>query len=525
MAEPNEVRDTSDCSSDHEDTKSVANKQRQGGYRYRLTCSLPDESDDLFCKICRLLSRNPQLSTDCCGNTLCKSCIDNLSKTESVTSVCPTCCSSEFSVVQNKQIDRAVRSLHVYCENEKEECKWQGEIYNIDAHLNCCQYKRVECENSGCDATVQRQHLKSHVEADCPYRNVNCQYCGQREKLCFIKNEHTKECQNFPVPCPNGCVIGTVARQELNKHVRLNCSLEMIECEYYDVGCKMMIARRDIEDHCRENVEQHLCMVKCDLARTEKDLEQAQEDVAIAEKKMNKIHTDLKKLEELINDTKTQEQENIKRLEMQLYNSVCQLHKNCNPWMLKLNALAAMSTVGKQVVPVVLKITNFSKIKREKMDWDSGFFYSHNTECKMCLSVHSGVNCGTKNAYLSIQLSLMYDDPELLIKGTIKLLNQISDQEHHCIAVDCCNFTNNATVDFMVLSEWKNSCFISYNSLNAVSNTCSFVKDDCLFFEVCMTVHSANEKSQLSTSSLFSDDRKGTCANDLGNLFSSPKVS
>lgn len=290
------------------------------------------------------------------------------------------------------------------------------------------------------------------------------------------------------------------------------------------MGCEVMMERRDIEDHCRKNVERHLSMVKRDLTETEKDLKKAQKDAEIAQKKMNKIHTDLKKLEELINDTKTQEQENIKRLEIQFYNSMCQLHKNCNPWMLKLNALAAMGTSGKQIVPVVLKIRNFSKIKKEKKDWDSDYFYSHDTECKMCLSVRSGNNCGTKNAYLSVQLSLMCADPELSVKGTIKLLNQIGDQEHHCVTVDCCDFTN-SVAECMVLSEWKSPSFISHNSLNEVSNTRNFVKDDCLFFEVHVTVHSANKKSsQLSSSSLFSDDRKGTCANSLGNLFSSPKV-
>ena len=173
------MRDASDCSS--ADTKSVGQNKTEklGGYDYRLACSLPDGSDDLFCKICHSLSRNPQLS-NCCGGTFCKSCIDNLSKSdhESLTITCPVCCSSEFSLGRNKQIDRAVRSLRVYCTNEQEGCKWEGEIYDIVAHVDYCQYENVECENNGCDSTVQRQYLKSHMETDCPYHNVKCQYCG-----------------------------------------------------------------------------------------------------------------------------------------------------------------------------------------------------------------------------------------------------------------------------------------------------------------------------------------------------------
>ena len=511
------MRDANDCSS--ADTKSVGQNKTEklGGYDYRLVCSLPDGSDDLFCKICHSLSRNPQLS-NCCGGTFCKSCIDDLSKSdhEFLTITCPACCSSEFSLGRNKQIDRAIRSLRVYCTNEQEGCKWEGEIYDIVAHVDYCQYENVECENNGCDSTVQRQHLKSHMDADCPYRDVKCQYCYLGGKHWFIENEHKEECQNFPLPCPNGCEIEGVARQDVNKHRSLDCPLEMIKCEYYDMGCERKVARRDIKDHSRENVEQHLSMVKCELASTEKQLVQAQEDAAIVEKTLDRAHADLKKLEQWVSDAQTQEQENVKRLEIQIYKSICQLHKNCNPWMLKLNALAAIAASGEQVVPVVLKVTNFSKIKREKKGWDSGDFYSHNEECKMRLSVHPGINCNAKDAYLSVQLSLMCNDSKLSVQGTIKLLNQTGDQEHHCVIVDSCDFTN-----AWVFSEWKDSFFISHSSLNAVSNTCNFVKDDCLFFEVCVTVQSTNMKPQLSSSSLFSDSREGTGTKDI---FSSPRV-
>ena len=70
------------------------------------------------------------------------------------------------------------------------------------------------------------------------------------------------------------------------------------------------------------------------------------------------------------NDIENQNQEGIKRLEIELYKSIDQLHKSCNSWTLKLDALAKLNTTEEQVVPVVLKLTNFAKLKKEKK-WNS----------------------------------------------------------------------------------------------------------------------------------------------------------
>ena len=469
-----------------------------GGYDYHfVNVDLLLEGSDLLCKICRLPSRNPHLSS-CCGHTFCKGCIENLQEAKYITKICPVCRDSEFPVVQNKQIDRAVRGIRVYCTNEKEGCKWQGEINNIFEHLNCCQYEGVTCENNDCEISVQRQFLSSHMEQDCLYRDVDCQHCHIIGKHWFIENKHKDECPHYPLPCPNGCEVGTIFRQDLNRHRQL-CPLEMIMCEYYDMGCQDKIARKCIEDHNRKNDYKHLQMVKCELTNTKKDLQQAQEIAMNAIKKVNELQL---KFQEKITYVETREQENISNLEMQLYNSICQLHKNCNPWTLKLNALSAMSTTGEQVVPVIVKLANFSKMKREKEWWNSNYFYSHDKESKMYLSVYAGENADRKDtsSHLSVHLFLVHEDSETPLKGNIKLLNQNGDQEHYCVSLDCFD-TSAAKSEWMIFSEWKNPAFISHSGLSAVSNTCNFIKNDCLFFEVYVRLH-ATEKSHLSFSLL-----------------------
>ena len=370
------------------DANHVDEIDKFGGYAFHFVQDpLPDELSNLLCKICHLPSKDPHQS-ECCGHTFCKSCAYNSKKSAACSNACPICRQSEFMLFPNKQIDRRVKKLHVYCINENDGCQWKGEISNT-------------------------------------------------------------------------------ARQDLDKH-RETCQFEMIKCEYHDLGCKGKIARKDIGDHGRENVREHLHMLRRKLARTKNELERVQKNSAVLKKKLLGMQ---KKTEELINDAKAaQGQENIKRLEIQLYNSLCQLHKGYNAWTLKLNALAAMSTSGEQVVPVVLKLTNFSKMKRDEW-WYSDYFYSLNKESKMYLSVsiHAGDRPSRKYTctYLSVQLSTVCSTSGLPLKWNIKLLNQISDQgQHYSVTVD----TNTG--------EWKITHFISHSDLS------NFLRNDCLFFEV-----------------------------------------
>ena len=472
--------------------------KQYGGYdEYHFIASLLDGSD-LVCKVCHLPSRNPHLSS-CCGHTFCKSCIDNVKETTTITNACPMCRDSEFPVVQNKQIDRAVRSLRVYCTNEKEGCKWQGEINDIAKHLTCCEYEGVTCENEGCKDIVQRQLLGNHMKLDCLYRDVDCFHCHLTGKHCgFIEGTHKDECLKFPLPCPNGCEVGTVTRGDLDKHREI-CSLEMITCEYHDMGCKAKFARKDIQDHNRENVEEHLCMVKCELASTKKDLVQAHKDAVTANKRLVELE---KKFQEKIDDIVTQGQENIKRLEAQLYNSICQLHKTANPWTLKLDSLAAMSASDDQVVPVVLKMTDFNKLKKEKVWWSSNHFYSYNKECKLSLLVCPAGSTEGESTYLSVcsTLSNYDDDKELPFRGTIILLNQNTNQKHHEVTMDCTVRKNKWVI-------FKEPLFIAHSNLNAVHG---FLKNDSLFFEVHMEMHATEAFEELQQSRVIHSNEEPT---------------
>ena len=230
---------------------------QSGGYDYEFVHT---PADNLICKICHCPSKEPHLSA-CCGHTFCKSCLDAASCSTAVTNACPMCRSEEFKTIPNKQVDRTIRCLTVYCSNKKKGCQWQGEVNAITNHLNSrdgCQFQDISCPND-CGVAYQRQKLTNHIEVECPRRKINCRYCHDKVEHRFIESQHKDECPKFPLPCPNKCEVETIARDGVDEHVSI-CPLQQIQCKYYIIGCAATIARKDQEQHNKEMMEQHLSL-------------------------------------------------------------------------------------------------------------------------------------------------------------------------------------------------------------------------------------------------------------------------
>ena len=56
------------------------------------------------------------------------------------------------------QIHRSIKCLDVYCENEKNGCKWIGQVEAIEKHLKECSYNSIPCEYQiiGCKTRIPR---------------------------------------------------------------------------------------------------------------------------------------------------------------------------------------------------------------------------------------------------------------------------------------------------------------------------------------------------------------------------------
>ena len=94
--------------------------EQTGGYDYEF---VEAPSDDLICTICQCPSKEPHLSA-CCGYTFCKSCIEATKRAKSISSACPICRNKDFgkNPFFNKQADRIIKNLYVYCSNKEKGC-------------------------------------------------------------------------------------------------------------------------------------------------------------------------------------------------------------------------------------------------------------------------------------------------------------------------------------------------------------------------------------------------------------------
>ena len=441
-----------------------------GGYEYDFVDSL---KDPLICKICHLPSRDPYLSV-CCGHLFCKYCLENLRNSPAISNVCPMCRNEEFITFPNKAVDREIKSLHVYCTNRVMGCEWQWELNDINNHLGNstgCQFEEVKCSNE-CGKMMQRKYLTSHVETKCSRRKVNCHYCNDTGEHQFIEGQHKEECPKLPLPCPNKCEIGSVPREDMEAH-RKECLLEMIQCEYYSVGCEVRMARKDQEKHKKENMEEHLMKTTLVLTNTKQNLTDTNYQLSIA---LQRIST----LETLVDKTVTRKRKKV--IESSL------------GWSEKLATMAMRSSSGDQVCPVILKMSNYNEMKANDDMWCSDSFYTKDKGYKMCVGVEA-VGCDSKGTHLSSGLVLMKgphdDNLSWPLRDTfeIKLLNQISDSQHRSLTVNY-EDTPHEHSGRVTCTEGDeviglgDSKFISNEDLYKITSTRQYLKDDCLFFQI-----------------------------------------
>ena len=257
-----------------------------GGYRYEFV----EEPPEYFCcNLCHLPSRDPYLS-DCCGNLFCYTCLQEKAKSQ-YGAVCPNpkCPSPRsFKTFKNKQVERTVKELKMYCINKNKGCGWHDKMGEIFLHLaRNCQFEEIECSNQ-CGQTVQRQHFAHHVHGECQYRNVRCQYCRSEGPQCFIMDQHKEACPKLPVSCPNSCKIPGLLQEDLASHRKV-CPLEMVQCEFFTEGCTEKIARQHQLRHNKENVEKHLTLTKSELAKARRREGNVQNLAAVRQEFVHKL--------------------------------------------------------------------------------------------------------------------------------------------------------------------------------------------------------------------------------------------
>ena len=238
---------------------------------------LPPEVFQSSCPICLMILREPYQVT-CCGNSFCRACIQKI-KTKN--KPCPTCNKENFSNFPNLGLQRPLYGFKVYCSNKDEGCDWQGELGQLDKHLNLnpdkdeqeigCAYTRVKCLH--CSELYQRCSIKYHKTSECLLRPFSCEMCNEfKSTYDDVTKNHAPSCKCRPVECPNRCG-NTLQHQELEEHLSSVCPLSMVECEFSHAGCDVKMHRKDLPSHLSESVVTHMSLLARENERQSSQIE------------------------------------------------------------------------------------------------------------------------------------------------------------------------------------------------------------------------------------------------------------
>ena len=417
--------------------------------------------EGLECPICKDLLEEPQQTTPC-GHLYCKKCLVALVRTDALVKkgtmyehpvecpVCRTLCSGWF---EDKNVDRSVKNIEIFCPNRS--CEWKGSLCRLDDHKagrGCegCQYEPVSC-TLGCGEEVIRKDLENHKQNTCASRPLNCEYCqwlGTHKNI----NNHYSECQKYPIPCPNNCGKKNIPVQEVEGHLQ-ECPEQVIKCSYSDLGCKDVFKRRTSENHGENSKDAHIQLLRSRVTLLTQVVVQLLQD----------------------KDKPTSSSASSQTSTLPLVS---------HPWLENTKLFPSM--------PWIIRFDQFSKKKTQPgVKWTSDPFFTSPTGFKLCLLVFAGGDGKLGKGHVSVFTELQRGPNDDILSWpfdkTVKvtLLNQLEDWCHYSIQTSfkLANLESTQIKPRAVSALGYGQPKFIGQDMEATQN-CQFLRDDCLFFKI-----------------------------------------
>lgn len=135
------------------------------------------------------------------------------------------------------------------------DCKMSGIARSkLASHLSTeCPLGVVACVISGCAERICRKDVQTH-EADCPHREVKCQFCDQALPYFKLTDHHAADCERVLVNCSHNCGCDPMERRNLPSHEEV-CPTYPVTCMFQ--GCSVKVERRALEAHMQESMALH----------------------------------------------------------------------------------------------------------------------------------------------------------------------------------------------------------------------------------------------------------------------------
>ena len=348
---------------------------------------------------------------------------------------------------------RDIKALKVKCDNFERNCHWEGTVGTLEAHVITCKFTLLPCPKECKDNTnkikhLMRKNLNKHLKNKCPNRDHKCELCGEKGTYAHITQVHDGICKQKILPCPNKCTK-TMPRQDIEKHVELECEYTVIACKFKNIGCTTEMKRGDMEAH-EQDDSLHLSKALNAVVKLQDSNTQLQDSMTVLQDSMTVLRV-----------SNTELREKASKLEN---------------------------------TTITFKLAKFE----EKKDIDKVFispsFYTSPGGYHMVIRVDTNGNGTGKGTHVSVYFPILKgkNDTELrwpfVGKVTFTLLNQLEDNNHETKILSL-NAGDNAMAHGPHGTAWGVSQFISHSELphDPVKNT-QYLKDNTLYFRVSVEV-------------------------------------
>ena len=362
-------------------------QSNKGGYECEFV-EKPPKAFQSDCPVCLLVLREP-FQVTCCGYAFCRVCIERIKKDNKP---CPCCNFEDFDKFEDKRLKRSLYEFKVYCINKQQGCKWEGELRELDNHLNSnpgqqnqldgCQFMKINCIH--CAELFLRSDIRLHQETACLKRPFSCEYCNEFDSTHEdVTINHWPLCGCFPVPCTNECGE-IIERQNLETHIADHCPETIIDCDFEYAGCDVKSPRKDMPTHIKERAVEHLSLHAKNYKAVVDNLKEENEQLKQA---VAKLTRDLR------------------------------LQQICTP-----------------ICPAAFIMNDFQQHKIDDNVWYSSPFYTHPQGYKMCLTVTPNSFDEYHHTHTAVGICLMKGEFDNQLKWplrshiTIRLFSQVDNE-------------------------------------------------------------------------------------------------
>ena len=417
--------------------------QVRGGYDCQLV-SPPPSHIQTECSVCLQILKKPCIIS-CCGHKFCRDCIE-LVKTEGKN--CPLCNTADFSFMVEQSLDRTLKDLDVACSFKAEGCEWTGKLRELENHLNRsysienqlsgCRYVEVDCMYHQCGESLQRRHVSAHQSNLCKKRPYYCRYCQEYVSTFEdVTEKHLEVCSRYPVVCPNDCSEKKMERQLVERHLKDECPVVVVNCPFHYTGCEVALPRRDMFEH-TQDMSTHFMLLgsfTLKLAHENKELHSHIAHIEEeAEKKEKALLDKVSKLTTVccVSNHFIQHCEMLGRGLETEYNAVV----SCN--LLSKSLELELRNMYFSILPYQFRMEKFLSYKRGPVEY-SPLYCTHSFGYKFRLKVFRTQYSKmlSLDAFTSLYVEIMPGPFDEKLKWpfrgsfTIQIVNQLSDCNHY----------------------------------------------------------------------------------------------